>query len=80
MTNEFDIEQATLADSAAVREFLQTYYIRDSPLNKCLKVYPCPELEDWGCSLLSDGCSFKAIDATGSIVGVLLNGTISKAV
>lgn len=80
MANEFHIESVRVADTAAVREFLQSYYIRDSPLNKCLQVAPCPELEDWACSLLPDGYSFKAVDAAGHIVGVLLNTNISPTV
>lgn len=53
---------------------------KDSPLNKCLQVAPCTEIEDWGCSQLTDECSFKAVDDAGEIIGLLLNCIISKTV
>lgn len=42
-------------------------------MNKCLKVSPCVEIENWGVGMLSQGFSFKAVNIKNEIVGVLLN-------
>lgn len=40
----------------------------------------CQDLEDYATKSIPDGCSFKALDSKGRIVGVTLNGIIKRPV
>lgn len=54
--------------------------IQDEPLNFYLNLGECKDLEEYCTKSFKDKCSFKATNANGEIVGVMLNGVIKKPV
>lgn len=51
---------------------------QDEPLNKCLDLGECRELEEYCSKGIKDGCSFKATSPSGEIIGVFLNGFLKR--
>lgn len=54
--------------------------LQDEPLNCCVQLGECQDLEDYCTDCITDGCSFKAVNDEGKIVGVFLSGVIKKPV
>lgn len=55
--------------------------MQDVPAHKCLKIEDTSDLERHALGLLPLGFSFKAVNSTsGKIIGVFLNGNMSKNV
>jgi hypothetical protein len=53
---------------------------QDEPLNCYVQLGVCKDLEEYCTKSISDGCSFKAVNADGDIIGVFMNGIIRKPV
>lgn len=53
---------------------------QDAPLNICLQMTDCSAEEQYAMRLLKLGISFKALNASGKILGVFINGKMSKNV
>lgn len=49
-------------------------------MNTYLDLGECKELEEYTLKSLPDGCSFKAVNSKGEIVGVAMNGIVKKPV
>ncbi|XP_018402170.1 PREDICTED: dopamine N-acetyltransferase-like isoform X2 [Cyphomyrmex costatus] len=78
---DYHIEIITKNDKLRVLKFLRRFFFRDEPLNQNIQLIPegedstCTELEEY-CSNASfeNNLSLMAVSASGTIVGVLLNG------
>jgi hypothetical protein len=78
---DYHMEIIDKDDKLRVLKFLRRFFFRDEPLNQCIQLIPegedstCEELEDY-CSNASfeNNLSLMAISASGTIVGVSLNG------
>ncbi|KAG5676125.1 hypothetical protein PVAND_005978 [Polypedilum vanderplanki] len=71
-------ETITNDDEEEVIELLKKTFFKDEPLNEYLQLGECKDLEDYCKKSIPDGCSFKAVNSNGEIVGVFLNGIIRK--
>lgn len=49
-------------------------------MNTYLDLGECEELEEYSLQSISSGCSFKAVNSSGKIVGVFLNEIVNKPV
>lgn len=56
------------------------FLLQDEPLNTFLNLGECKELEEYASKSLPERCSFKAVNSKGDIVGVAVNGVISRPV
>lgn len=56
------------------------FVLQDEPLNTYLNLGECKELEIWSTQSIKEGCSFKAINSDGEIIGIFLNGLLTKPV
>lgn len=65
-------------DAENVLKLLKATFFQDEPLNCYIKLGECKDLEVYCTKSISDGCSFKATNSDGEIVGVFLNGIIKK--
>lgn len=61
-------------------DFCLFLFQQDEPMNTYLNLGECKELEEFSVKCLPDKCSFKAINSSGEIVGVFLNGIVEKPV
>lgn len=83
---DYHIEIINKDDKMRVMKFLRRFFFRDEPLNQNLQLIPegedstCTELEDY-CShaSLENNLSLMAVSASGTIVGVLLNGKVNSS-
>ncbi|XP_050677550.1 uncharacterized protein LOC126974155 [Leptidea sinapis] len=81
MSTDFTISRIEESDCDNVMQLLRRTFFVDEPLMKKIEYYQpggdCPELEHM-CRNALPGLSFKAVDAQGNIVGVLINGITPK--
>jgi len=78
---DYHMEIINKDDKLRVLKFLRRFFFRDEPLNQSIQLIPegedstCEELEDY-CSKASfeNNLSLMAVSASGTIVGVALNG------
>lgn len=80
--NEIDtnisIELITEDDAEDVLKMLKKFFFKDEPLNTFVDLGECKELEKYSTKSLHEHCSFKAVNSRGEIVGVNINGLISR--
>lgn len=50
------------------------------PIHKCLKIEDTSGMERYTMRMLPLGFSFKAVNTSGKIIGVFVNGNMSKDV
>lgn len=72
------IELITEEDAEDVVKLLKKFFFKDEPLNTFVKLGECKELEKYCTKNLHEHCSFKAVNSRGEIVGVNINGLITK--
>ncbi|XP_055600038.1 arylalkylamine N-acetyltransferase 1 isoform X2 [Uranotaenia lowii] len=72
------IELITEDDSEEVLKLLKKFFFKDEPLNTFVQLGECKELEKYATKSISEHCSYKAVNGRGEIVGVNMNGLISK--
>lgn len=81
-TDEIDtnisIELITEDDAEEVLKMLKKFFFKDEPLNTFVDLGECKELEKYSTKSLHEHCSFKAVNSRGEIVGVNINGLISR--
>ncbi|CRK93822.1 CLUMA_CG007349, isoform A [Clunio marinus] len=65
-------------DKEQVLKLLKATFFQDEPLNRCVELGECKDLEIYCTKSISDGCSYKAVNGDGEIIGVFLNGIIKK--
>ncbi|KAE8745157.1 hypothetical protein FOCC_FOCC008223 [Frankliniella occidentalis] len=68
-------------DRPMVTAFLRKFFYHDEPLNVAIGMQPgqsSPALEDFSLSTLHEGISVGAIASDGTLVGVCVNGTLSR--
>ncbi|XP_038212460.1 dopamine N-acetyltransferase-like [Zerene cesonia] len=76
--SNYTIGRIVEEDTEEVMKVLKRNFFIDEPLNKKLQYCTsvdddCPDLDEY-CRSTLPGISFKAIDADGKIIGVLING------
>ncbi|XP_045499786.1 arylalkylamine N-acetyltransferase 1-like [Colias croceus] len=76
--SSYTIERIVEDDTEEVMKLLRRNFFLDEPINKKLQYCTsvdddCPDLDEY-CRSTLPGISFKAIDADGKIIGVLING------
>lgn len=79
---DYEIQIATEEDREPIRNFLQTFFFRDEPLNSYLKLITdenprCLDLENFSLKEINNGLNLKAV-YNGKIIGVSLNGILEK--
>lgn len=81
---DYHIEIINKDDKLKVLKFLRRFFFRDEPLNQSIQLIPegedstCMELEDYcSHSSLENNLSLMAVSASGTIVGVQLNGKMN---
>lgn len=72
------IELITEDDAEEVLKMLKKFFFKDEPLNTFVDLGECKELEKYSTKSLHEHCSFKAVNSRGEIVGVNINGLISR--
>ncbi|XP_034945523.1 dopamine N-acetyltransferase-like isoform X2 [Chelonus insularis] len=77
---DYTIKKIEPKDKPEVLAFLKRFFFRDEPLNDSIQLIPegetsCPPLENYSMSSIEENLSLMAVSSSGSIVGVLLNGT-----
>lgn len=75
----YEISFITEDDKETVLDFLRKFFFRDEPLNASIKLLEdensrCLDLENYCVKDLADRISFKATTASGTIIGICLNG------
>jgi arylalkylamine N-acetyltransferase len=75
---KYTVELVQPEDGEAVIKLLKKFFFKDEPLNTYLELGECEELEKYCLKSIKDGCSFKAVNSKGEIIGVFLNGIIQK--
>lgn len=78
VTDQYTIELITEKDADEVLALLKKFFFKDEPLNTYIQLGECKELEEYSLKNIKDGCSYKAVDTKGKIIGVLLNGILKK--
>ncbi|SPP75218.1 dopamine N-acetyltransferase isoform X1 [Drosophila guanche] len=74
----YTIELVQPEDADAVIAMLKTFFFKDEPLNTFLDLGECKELEKYSLKPLSDNCSYKAVNKSGDIIGIFLNGLMRR--
>lgn len=79
---DYEIQIATDEDKEPIRNFLQTFFFRDEPLNCYLKLITeenprCIDLENFSLKEINNGVNLKAV-YNGKIIGVSLNGILER--
>lgn len=72
------IELITEDDSEEVLKMLKKFFFKDEPLNTYVDLGECKELEKYSTKCIHEHCSYKAVNSRGEIVGVNINGLISR--
>ncbi|KYN39137.1 hypothetical protein ALC56_06563 [Trachymyrmex septentrionalis] len=82
---DYHIEIINKDDKLRVLKFLRRFFFRDEPLNQSIQLIPegedstCAELEEYCCNAsFENNMSLMAVSASGTIVGVLLNGKMDN--
>ncbi|EDW35641.1 GL17369 [Drosophila persimilis] len=74
----YTIELVQPEDAEAVIAMLKTFFFKDEPLNTFLDLGECKELEKYSLKPLTDNCSYKAVNKSGDIIGIFLNGLMRR--
>ncbi|XP_034108603.1 arylalkylamine N-acetyltransferase 1 isoform X1 [Drosophila albomicans] len=74
----YTIELIKPEDHEAVLSMLKTFFFKDEPLNTFLNLGECSDLEKYSMKSLSDNCSYKAVNKSGDIIGVFINGLLKR--
>lgn len=79
----FQVKPIDEKDIEPVLAFLNKFFFRDEPLNINIKLMDgpnatCKELEEYSVSSIKDGLSLKVVSESGALVGVCLNGILSR--
>lgn len=77
----YRIQAVTKDDRERVLNFLRKFFFKDEPLNLYIKLIPdekstCVELEEYSLLAMNEDLSFMAVSDNGSIIGVVLNGSM----
>ncbi|XP_058126033.1 arylalkylamine N-acetyltransferase 1 [Anopheles ziemanni] len=75
---DLSISVITEADTEEVLELLKRLFFKDEPLNTYVQLGECKELEKYCTKSIHEQSSFKAVNSRGEMVGVILNGMITK--
>uniref|UniRef100_A0A1B6EAE7 aralkylamine N-acetyltransferase n=1 Tax=Clastoptera arizonana TaxID=38151 RepID=A0A1B6EAE7_9HEMI len=80
---EYSIVPITNRDADRVVDFLRRFFFRDEPLNVAIDLIEdansrCVELEEYCLTSVDEGVSIMAVSETGKILGVCLNGILSR--
>lgn len=78
----FEVVRLSLKDKPKIVEFLRRFFYHDEPLNTAIGLKAgvvCPALEDFSMSTLDEGLSVGAVAPDGSLVGVCINGSLTRA-
>ncbi|KAK3932857.1 Dopamine N-acetyltransferase [Frankliniella fusca] len=77
----FEVVRLGGKDRPRVTAFLRKFFYHDEPLNVAIGLKPgdrSPDLEDFSLSTLDEGISVGAVAADGTLVGVCINGILSR--
>ncbi|XP_046664487.1 arylalkylamine N-acetyltransferase 1-like isoform X3 [Homalodisca vitripennis] len=79
----YSIVPITNRDSDRVLDLLRRFFFRDEPLNVCVGLLDnpqdtCEELEQYCMESIGDGVSIMAVSPNGNILGVCINGTLTR--
>ncbi|XP_063385343.1 arylalkylamine N-acetyltransferase 1 [Cydia fagiglandana] len=77
------LRKLTTDDTELTLSFLRRFFFRDEPMNQAVKLLEtpdsrCADLEEYSASSLAHGVSIGAFDNLGEMVGVILNGIVTR--
>jgi len=80
---DYSIVPVSNRDGDRIVDFLRRFFFRDEPLNVCVGLLDgpqdtCPELEQYCIDSIPDGVSLMAVSPNGNILGVCINGILSR--
>ncbi|XP_031625920.1 dopamine N-acetyltransferase-like [Contarinia nasturtii] len=75
---EIRIEDILEEDTDDVFKMLRTFFYKDEPINHYIELGVSAELDSYTQKALVDKCSFKAVNAHGEIIGVIVNAIAKK--
>ncbi|XP_054264813.1 arylalkylamine N-acetyltransferase 1-like isoform X2 [Macrosteles quadrilineatus] len=80
---DYSIVPISNRDSDRVLDFLRRFFFRDEPLNVCVGLLDgpeetCPDLEQYCLDSIPDGVSLMAVSPSGKLLGVCINGVLSR--
>ncbi|RVE51340.1 hypothetical protein evm_004020 [Chilo suppressalis] len=79
----YTVQKLSINDMQKALDFLGRFFFRDEPMNKAVNLLEtaesrCEELEEYSASTVDQGFSVAAMDETGKMVGLVINGLVRR--